>query len=103
VPPEYVESILQGVVKVNPLLYGKYSKVAYQSEEGIEQFVPLEGSNATKGEINKLYKGKSVRIEFSIDKNDKILEKVIQEGIMKNHPWEEPVIIISEVWETRKK
>ena len=43
----------------------------------------------------------SVKVEFSIPRDKDLLEKVITEGIVPNHPWEEPVIIVTTAQEVR--
>jgi len=39
----------------------------------------------------------STKVEFSIDRDEQLLEKVIGDGIRPGHPWEEPVIFIAEM------
>ncbi len=102
VSPNHVEAIIQGVTEIVPLRYGNYDNVAWYSSEGIEQFRSLEGSNPTLGSENQITKKQSVKIEFSIPRDRNLLERVIKSGIFPFHPWEEPVILLSEELETRK-
>ena len=41
-------------------------------------------------------------ISFTVPKNDKTITVVI-EAVFQSHPYEEPVILIQEVWSTRFK
>lgn len=101
IPPERVEKVIRGVVKVTSLRYGNYDQVTWQSAEGIERFRPLNGSQPTAGKEGIVSLEKSIKLEFSVPRDNELLEKVIQEGIIPTHPWEEPVILIYEVRETR--
>ncbi|MCR4328344.1 MAG: hypothetical protein NUV53_02385 [Patescibacteria group bacterium] len=94
VSPEHASRLIEGVIKVSALRHGNYDSVAWSSAPGVEQFRPLEGSTPTSGEIRKLASFQSVKVEFSIPGDAKLLERVINEGIVPNHPWEEPVIIV---------
>jgi|SRR3989338_1278824 len=101
VPPDQVEKVIEGVQKITPLKYGKYAGVAWQSTPGIKRYQPLSGSNPTAGKENEVSREPSVKLEFSIPRSPLLLKRVINEGIIPNHPWEEPVILVFEVRETR--
>ena len=102
-PPERAEKVLAGVTDITPLSYGRYDRVAWYSSsvEGTEQYRPLSGSGPTVGKENVFEQGASMRLEFSIPRDEKLLDQVLQEGIIPAHPWEEPVIVITEARETR--
>lgn len=101
VPPSHLEEIVDSITSINTLRYGNYDSVVWWSSEGTEQFRPLEAALATEGNINIKEKLPSIMVQFSLPHDEKILEKVIKEGIIPIHPWEEPVIIIHEVMTTR--
>jgi|ERR1700733_191129 hypothetical protein len=103
VPPEHLDSLLAGILKVVPLQFGLYDQVAWWSSPGIEQFKPRVGSNPTLGSADVLEKTNSVALIFSLPRNEALLEKVLQEGVIPSHPWEEPVVYIDEAMTTRTK
>jgi len=97
VPTEYLEQLLESIISVVPLRFGDYDEVLWFSAPGIEQFRPLPGANPTLGEAMKRTRHPSTKVEFSIDRDEQLLEKVIEDGIRPGHPWEEPVIFIAEM------
>ena len=101
-PPEQAEIILQAIMKVAPLNYGKYQQVAWISAQGSEQFQPVSGSNPAMGKPGKTTRHPSVKIDFTIPRDPQLLDQVITEGIYPHHPWEEPVIIIRKSQAARK-
>lgn len=101
VPPSHLEKVVDSITNTDSLRYGNYDSVVWWSSEGIEQFRPLEEALPTEGNKNTKEKLPSVMVQFSLPHDEKILEKMIKEGILPVHPWEEPVIIIQEVMTTR--
>ncbi|SDQ56946.1 hypothetical protein SAMN05216232_2157 [Virgibacillus subterraneus] len=102
VVPESLDRVIEGVLSVDGLIYGNYKNVAWHSNDGIEQFVPSENSVPTEGSIGERKQVTSFKIEFSIPRDKNLLSKVIEEGIYPNHPWDEPVVQVTEEYETRK-
>ena len=102
VPLDFVDKVIANILNVVSLQYGNYDSVLWRSAEGIEQFRPLATANPTSGTPNHLEENPSIKIEFSIPRDEKLLYRVIQEGITPAHPWEEPVILIGEEMETRQ-
>lgn len=96
VPPEKLEALLDGITRVVPLKWGKYDQVAWVSGEVTERFRPLPGSNPTAGTIGELEKVPSMRLEFTIPRDQALLEKLLTEGLIPSHPWEEPAVFIDE-------
>jgi hypothetical protein len=94
VPPNHLTGVLEGVKKIVPLTYGQYDSVAWWSAEGVEQFRPQPGAHPAAGKENLLSQLPSVRLEFSIPQDDELLDRVLNKGLIPNHPWEEPVIYI---------
>lgn len=101
VPPHFIESVIAGITGVVPLTYCAYDSVVWYSSPGVEQFRPLSGSNPTQGDIGEVEKGDSIRLEFSIPRDRDLLQDVLTKGILKSHPWEEPVIYVHECLSTR--
>lgn len=101
-PPECAEPIIAAVLKVVSLRYGNYDCVAWTSSAGVEQFRPLSGAKPAVGDIHQVTRGDSVKIEFSVPRDEQTLQQVVVQGIFPVHPWDEPVILISEELETRR-
>jgi hypothetical protein len=96
VPLENLECLLEGIIRVVPLQYGKYDRVAWWSAVGTEQFRPLQGANPTVGSEGKIERVPSVRLEFTIPRYRALLERVLTVGLIPHHPWEEPVVFVDE-------
>jgi hypothetical protein len=103
VPPEHVDALLEGILKVAPLTYGNYDHVAWCSAPGVEQFNPLPGSRLSFGQQKVIEKNRSIKLEFSIPRDEELLHRVLVDGIAAHHPWEEPVIYVSESLSTRTR
>ncbi|WP_446852452.1 hypothetical protein [Halobacillus faecis] len=97
---KFADDIVQAVLGVTDLKYGNYDGV-YFSSYGAEWCVPREGSNTYAGNKDETYSTPSNELEFSIPRDDELLSKVV-EAIYLYHPWDEPVISISESIDTRK-
>ena len=95
VPPELVDSLLDGVLREVPLTYGRYDRSAWWSAVGIEQFRPLPGSTPTVGRAGQVERVPTVRLEFVIPHDPDLLERVLNRGLIANHPWEEPAVLVS--------
>ena len=90
------------VAKLNEkfdLSYGNYIDVAWYGQ-GTGQFRPTEGANPTQGVVGKLEKLDEVRLEFSVPHDAGLMAQVV-EAMADLHPWEEPVIQVYEILETR--
>jgi hypothetical protein len=103
VPPTDLERLLEHIVMITPLAYGLYDNVAWWSHPGTEQFRPLPGSHPARGFHHSIERGSAVKLEFSIPRDEELLDRVINEGIVPAHPWEEPVICVAETLSTRMK
>ena len=101
VPPEHADALLAGILNVAPLSYGNYDQVAWWSAPGVEQFRPRPGSSPTLGQQNVIEKSGSIKLEFAIPHDEELLHRVLADGIAAHHPWEEPVIYVSESLSTR--
>lgn len=101
VPPEALFGVVQAVMSVAKLTYGTYENVLWHSSPGIEHFTPMKESHPTAGKKNVHTALPSIRLEFSIANNEAAVRRIIEEGIIPAHPWEEPVIHYYPVTETR--
>ena len=99
IPADDVSQVLEAIISVFPLRYGNYEQVAFRYNAGTQQFKPLEGSK--RGETELIHVSCD-EISFTVPKHDETIVAVI-EAIFKNHPYEEPVILIQEVMSTRFK
>lgn len=99
IPKNEKHHLIKEIVKVSSLKYGNYEQVVFTYTEGDQQYKPLKGSKS--GEVDLVHVP-SEEISFILPKNNEILKSII-EITYKNHPYEEPVIIISEVMATKYK
>lgn len=93
-------TLLAEINKVTPLKVGNYDMVSFESAEGVQNFRPLENSAGKDRGIAKVDKYKTRELSFTIDRDNKLKNKVLK-AIYMAHPYEEPVVHISEVLETR--
>jgi len=98
---EYLEQVITSVKGATNLKYGNYDGVLWHSRPGTERCVPRKGSVTYAGEIDGQYACDSIQVEFSIPRDASQLEQVV-ESIFTSHPWDEPVISITETIDTRK-
>jgi hypothetical protein len=96
VPPEHLDAVLEGVEREVPLVYGRYDRSAWWSAVGVEQFRPLPGSTPTTGEVGRVERVATVRLEFAIPHDRELLERVLSRGLLPSHPWEEPAVCVDE-------
>ena len=96
VPPDHLNGLLEGVLRVVPLEHGRYDRIAWWSTPGTEQFRPLPGANPTTGSEGQVERVASVRVEFAIPRDPAVLERFLTLGLIPNHPWEEPAVFVDE-------
>lgn len=101
---EDVDKILDAVIEVYPLGYGRYRRNASISATGMETSRPEAGSTTdrhivdfTPG-ITETYP--MVEVKISLERDQSILEKVM-DAIHHVHHYEEPVIFLREDWVSR--
>ena len=102
IPEGAEECILQAVLALDDLQYGSYKGVSWTAAAGIERFTPEPDASPTLGGMGEQVRAPVVRVEFSIPRDNALLQSIIDCAIYPNHPWEEPVISVSETIETRK-
>jgi len=100
--PEDVDKIIDNVMEVDPLIYGRYQRNAFISAAGSETYLPEENSTSAVhlGAANKVQTFPSVLIVISIEQNPEILERVL-DAIRDVHHYEEPLIFIKDCWASR--
>ena len=103
VPPEHLDALLEGVEREVPLVFGPYDRSAWWSAVGVEQFRPLPGSKPTVGQTGQVERLPTIRVEFAIPRDRKLLERVLARGVTASHPWEEPAIFVDEALATASR
>ncbi|KZL19295.1 hypothetical protein PsAD2_02046 [Pseudovibrio axinellae] len=102
--PEDTDRILDAVMQVHPLSFGRYQRNASISALGKETSQPEEHSTTTT-HIENFQAGMTetypmVELKISIERDLKELEKVM-DAIIYAHHYEEPVIFLREDWASR--
>jgi hypothetical protein len=102
--PEDTDKILDAVMKVHPLSYGRYKRTASISAVGKETAQPDVGSTTTS-HIEGFEAGETetyprVELKISIERDLTILEKVM-DAVLYVHHYEQPVIFLREDWASR--
>ena len=98
VPTGSVNKVLQSLAAAVGLEYGKYDQVAFIDAEGLEQFRPLAGSKSGAHESAQTDPSKVVTVSLIHDAT--VLRKAL-DAIYQTHPYEEPVIYVTEGWRSR--
>jgi len=101
---EDTDRILDAVMKVHPLSFGRYQRNASISAVGKETAQP-EPRSTTATHIDGFEAGNTetypmVELKISIEQDLAILEKVM-DAIIYAHHYEEPVIFLREDWASR--
>ena len=102
--PEDTDRILDSVIEVHPLSFGRYQRNASISALGRETAQPEENSTTTT-HVEGFQAGATetypmVELKISIERDLAVLEKVM-DAILNVHHYEEPVIFIREDWASR--
>ena len=102
--PRDTDRILDAVMKVHPLSFGRYQRNASISAVGKETAQP-EANSTTTTHVDGFEAGSTetypmVELKISIERNLEVLEKVI-DAIIYAHHYEEPVIFVREDWASR--
>ncbi|KMW59844.1 hypothetical protein AIOL_004828 [Candidatus Rhodobacter oscarellae] len=104
--PDDVDRILDAVMKVHPLSYGRYQRNASVSAIGRETAQPEPGSTTTT-HVDGFEAGSTetypmVELKISIARDLEVLEKVM-DAVIYAHHYEEPVIFLREDWASRAR
>lgn len=102
--PEDTDRILDAVMKVHPLGYGRYQRNASISATGVETARPEPGSTTTT-HVEGFQAGATetypmVELKISFNRDSAVLERVM-DAILATHHYEEPVIFLREDWASR--
>ena len=102
--PEDTDKILDAVMEVHPLSFGRYQRTASISAVGMETTQP-EASSTTTSHIEGFEAGNTetypmVELKISIERDLDVLERVMDAVIFAHH-YEEPVIFLREDWASR--
>ena len=102
--PDDTDRILDAVMKVYPLGYGRYQRNASISTLGQETAQPEPGSTTTT-HVDGFEAGRTetypmVELKISLPRDEGILEKVM-DAVTWAHHYEEPVIFLREDWASR--
>ena len=102
--PEDTDRILDAVMQVHQLGYGRYQRNASISATGRETAQPEAGSTTTT-HVDGFEAGGTetypmVEMKISIERDTAILAKVM-DAILEVHHYEEPVIFLREDWSSR--
>ena len=102
--PEDIARILDEVLKVHPLSFGRYQRNASISAVGKETAQPEPGSTTTTHvegcEAGTTETYPMVELKISIERDAAVLERVM-DAILHVHHYEEPVIFLREDWASR--
>jgi hypothetical protein len=102
--PEATDRILDAVMEVHPLSFGRYQRNASISAVGKETAQPELGSTTTT-HVDGFEAGNTetypmVELKISIERDLSVLEKVM-DAIIYAHHYEEPVVFLREDWASR--
>ncbi|MEO1732227.1 MAG: hypothetical protein AAFR45_01155 [Pseudomonadota bacterium] len=102
--PTDTDRILDAVMAVHPLRYGRYQRNASISAPGRETAQP-EPNSTTTSHVAGFTAGSTetypmVELKISVDRDPALLEAVM-DAILYVHHYEEPVIFLREDWASR--
>ncbi len=102
--PEDTDRILDEVMKVHPLSFGRYQRNASISAVGKETAQP-EPQSTTTTHVEGFEAGSTetypmVELKISVERDLSVLSKVM-DAIIYAHHYEEPVIFVREDWASR--
>ena len=102
--PEDVDRILDAVMEVHPLGYGRYQRNASVSAVGSETAQPGPGSTTDRhGEdfdVGNTETYPMVELKISIERDLAVLERVM-DAVLFVHHYEQPVVFVREDWASR--
>lgn len=102
--PDDADRLLDAIMKVHPLHYGRYRRNATVSAGGAETGQPQENSTTTN-HVEGFAAGDTetypmVQLFVSIERDTAVLERVM-DAVMDAHHYEEPVIHVRDEWASR--
>ncbi len=98
------DRILDAIMEVHPLSYGRYQRNASISAVGAETAQP-EANSTTQTHVEGFEPGSTetypmVELKISLERDALVLERVM-DAILNVHHYEEPVIFLREDWASR--
>lgn len=102
--PDDADRLLDAVMAVYPLSYGRYQRTASISATGSETTQPEPGSTTTS-HVDGFVAGTTetypmVELKISLERDLAVLERVM-DALIYAHHYEEPVIFLREDWASR--
>lgn len=101
---EDTDRILDAIMAVHPLKYGRYRRNASISAQGMETAQPEPGSTTDTHADGFAVGGTEtfpmVELKISIERDEAVLEQVM-DAILAVHHYEEPVILLRDAWASR--
>ena len=102
--PEDADRLLDAVMAVHPLSYGRYQRNASVSAVGRETAQPEPGSTTTTHvggfEAGATETYPMIELKISLERDLAVLERVM-DALIYAHHYEEPVIFLREDWASR--
>jgi hypothetical protein len=100
--PEDVDRIIDKVMEVDPLVYGRYERNAFVTAVGSETYRPRENSTSAihRGAQGTIQTFPSVQVFISIEQDREKLARVL-DAIREVHHYEEPLIFVQDSWASR--
>ena len=102
--PGDTDKLLDAIMEIHPLKYGRYRRTASISATGEETAQPEENST-TSTHLEGFSPGNTetypmVELKITLERDIKILAKVL-DVIIYNHHYEQPAIFVREDWASR--
>ena len=94
VPQIQLEELLRGVEGIAAAGGATYDRLVWWSE-AVEQFRPLPGATPVQGEIGRVERVATLRVEFSIPRGPLLLDAFLTR-LTELHPWDRPTIFVDE-------
>ena len=100
--PDDADKIIDNVMEVDPLIYGRYKRNAFITAVGSETYLPEDNSTSAVhlGVANKVQTFPSVLVVISVEQNPETLGLVL-DAIRDVHHYEQPLIFIKDCWASR--
>lgn len=98
VPRDALRALVDGIKHVYPLGDDYYDSVLWYVEDAHEEFRARPGAQPARGTIDRLQEEAVSMLVFSLPREEQMLERVLQQGVRANHPWEAPGLFVEESW-----
>ena len=99
-----VDRILDAVMTVHPLGYGRYQRNASVSAQGMETAQPLAGSTSDRHvdgfEPGTVETYPMVELKITLERDTQLLARIM-DAVLYEHHYEEPVIFLRDDWVSR--